>query len=264
MARTITEILHEITQRAATYPELDEMEQNDSVVQIWRVAKQVMALGMAQVDQSIDALKLEIDDKINSDEQGGVQWYREQILAYQQGYALAIIDNRPRYLTIDTSARIVKHVSVTEPATGGLEIKVAGNDETTIVPLTTDQLAGVKAYLTQVKFAGTAFTIVSNAPNVVDYTVTAEIDKSVLNAVKVRRAIIKAIENFHNSLEFNGTLYVSKVTDVLQKIEGIIDVEIIRARILIDNVRTVFARKYNPPSGYVKLDKEVLEVTIEE
>ena len=254
MARSIQEILTEIEAKSATYPELNELEQNESVVQVWGMAKQVMALGIAQVDQSIDALRKELNDKINSDEHGGVEWYRQQIFKYQHGDSLAIINNRPGYVTVNPGARVVKHVSVTEPAGGGLAIKAAGNDGSAIVPLTTDQLAGLSAYLTRVKFAGITFTLSSNSPNRVYYTITVEIDKSVFNAVEAKKAIEKAIEKYHKSLAFNGTLYLSKVTDAIQDIEGIIDVDITRAHVMATAHRNeLISRKYNAPAGYVIL-----------
>ena len=65
MARTIEEILQEIDARAAEHPQLEGLESNASAAQVWRAAKQVMALGMAQVEHAIDALKAEEVDAPN-------------------------------------------------------------------------------------------------------------------------------------------------------------------------------------------------------
>ena len=263
MARSIDEILSEINAKAASYPSLESIEQNTSVVQVWRAVKQVMALGIAQIDQSIDALKAELDDKINTHERGGIEWYREQVLAYQHGDPLTLINNRPKYASLNEGAQIVKHVSVSEVSGGGLDFKVAGNEGSEISPLTTDQLAGVKSYLNQIKFAGTKFTLSSLPANLVDYKIVAEIDRSVFNDAETKTAIAKKIKEYHISFDFNDTLYLNHITDALQSIEGIIDIQITRAHILIDEARIEFTRKYNPPSGYVMLDADNLNITIE-
>ena len=171
--------------------------------------------------------------RISRDEPGGVEWYRQKALEYQHGHQLAIRDNRPGYLSLDEAARIVRHVSVVEASSdGALQVKAAGNDGSNIAPLTHDQRAGLRAYLERVKIAGTLIQVTSATPEQVAYSITAEIDPSVLDAEAAQMALFKTLDSYHKALDFNHTLYLSKATDAMQAVEGILDVEIAQARYL--------------------------------
>ena len=254
--------------RVADFPELSDLEANSSVAQVWEYAKEVFALGTAQIEQSQDLLQEEVQTLIDDREPGGKEWYRERVMAYQHGDSLVVINNRPGYSVIDETKQIVKHVSVVEEQpNGALLIKAARNDGS-IIQLSVDEVAGLTAYLSRVKVAGTLITVQSLLPNQVAYDVVVEVDKSVLNETGQRvdgsadTPVFDTLEVFHQDIDFNDILYLSRATDALQEIEGVIDVQITAASYFDGTDWVAIDRKYASEAGYVRLDIDQSNLTI--
>ncbi len=255
-----------MNQKAKEYPGLSELEANHSVVQVWNYAKQVMALGIAQAEHAVDQLNAEVRQMVNKDEPGGIGWYRQKAFDYQHGDQLLVINNRPAYLTPNPAARIVQQVSVTEsPADGSLTFKVAKDTGGDSPVLTEAEQDGFRDYIGRIKIAGTLITVQSDLPDKISYNIVVEADPAVLTG-HVRRTVYQTLDRFHQSIEFNTVLYLSKATDALQAIPGIIDVEITSAYAgaagvsLTENHRV--NRKYETIAGYVKLDRNDSSVTL--
>ena len=266
MTRTPEDILKDMNKRAEQYDALTQLESNDSAVQVWAYAKHVMALGVAQAEHAVDQLRAEIRAIINKDEPGGIEWYRKQAFAWQHGDRLIVVNNRPGYLTLKPAAQIIKQVSVTESSTdGSLTFKVAKqNAQKEVQPLNEEEIAGFTDYLNRVKLAGTLVRVESRLPDDIRYAIVVEADPAVFTQnAAIKTAIYNALDAFHQSIEFNTVLYLSKVTDALQKIPGITDVEITRAeaRASGSSFSTV-NRRYEASAGYVKLNKKASSVTL--
>lgn len=224
----------------------------------------MMAFGILQLEKSQELIRQEIQALIDNREPGGLAWYREKVLAYQHGDVLTIINNRPTYLVIDTQKQLVKHVSVVETFTNGtLLVKIAGDN---LTQLSSDVVAGIATYLQRVKVAGTLITVQSLPADMVAYNITVEVDKSVIDASGKAingsdTPIYDAIDKFHKNIDFNDVLYLSKVTDALQAVGGVLDVEITESR-YFDTTWKVIDRKYSSKAGYVNLDRNNSNLTI--
>ena len=267
MARTLEEIQQVIQQAAASFPELSDMETNPSTVQVWKYAKRVMALGIRSVEEIVDVHKQEVEANINTQAFRGLDWYKDKVLQYQHGDSLVVAANQVVYPAIDPTKRIIAQVAIVESQTNGsLEIKVA-KDANGLTALSADELAGLQTYLNRIKIAGTLVTTTSGNAVLVRYNVNVEVDKLVLNGQAARidgtttTPVQEALEAFHQSLEFNGTLFLSKATNAVQDVEGIIDVELTAT--YSDGVSWLpITRKLLPTSGYVSLYQEMTTINV--
>ena len=261
MARTLEEIQQNIQKEASRFPELSDLEANPSTVQVWKYAKMVMTLGIRTVEAIIDVHKQDVEAKLNRQAFGGLQWYKEKVLEYQHGDSLVVAANQVVYPAIDPAKRIIAQVAVTESQTNGsLEIKVA-KDNNGLTALSADELAGLQTYLNRIKIAGTLVTANSGNAVPVRYNVNVEVDKSVLNRRAERidgtttTPVQEALDAFHKSLQFNGTLFLSKAVDAVQNVEGIMDVEL--AAFYFNGISWhKINRKLISDSGYVSLDQQ--------
>lgn len=264
MARTQEQILLEIQTEADKYPDLSQLQNNASAAAVWDYAKRVMASGIAVIEQTLDQHKLDVQQLIDEQQNGIIDWYKEQILAYQHGDDVVVQNNRIIYETIDPAKQIIKQVDIDESAVdGSLTVKVAKGNP--LEPLTATELAGLQAYLARIKIAGTLITVASDPAILVRYTVGVEIDRLILNDNVERldgtttTPVQDALEAFHKSLQFNGTLYLSKASNAVQTVDGILDVQL-TAEYFNGSTWVAINRKFEPASGYVSLDSTTLNV----
>ena len=172
MSRTISVIYdeimaekHSMEQLSALQPDEDTAQTmlteltSTSKVAVWRLWAWLISVAIWTHEMLWDALKAEIDAIVDAAIPGTAKWYREQVLAYQHGDELETIGNKIQYAGIIEAAQIIKQCSVEEYG-GQLKIKVAKADN---VPLATLESGGLAAYLAEVKFAGTALLIISDA-----------------------------------------------------------------------------------------------------
>ncbi len=262
MALTSEQYTQIITDKAAEFPELSELEANPSRVPEWLYIKQVQGFLWKSIAEMVDQHKAETDLKIVQQETGTLSWYRDKVLAYQHGDPLTLINNVPGYNLPDPAKQIIAHASLKEVQVNDetvIDIKVAKANGDDLEAIDVLELAGLQTYLAKIKFAGTKLLVQSLPPDQVYYDLDIEVDQTIIGLDGKRldgttdTPILDAIGAFHKSIGEDGVLYLSKVVDALQSISGVIDVEM-SAAFYSDNGWQAINRKWESPATYMELD----------
>ncbi|MCY4418871.1 MAG: hypothetical protein OXB93_03380 [Cytophagales bacterium] len=270
MARKREEIIAQMNQWASQHKELRELEQNTSRTSVWKYAKQVMAFAIQTLERMMDHHKEEIRKEIQTQKVGTHHWYFQKTLAFQYGDLLSVIDNEPRYLTLDPSKQIVKHAALSENAQGGLDIKVVKTDgRNDPVPLNMDEQSALLAYLNQIKFAGTKIRVISRPANLIGLKLQVEMDKQIFNSEgellgqSGHYPVRDTMEKYLKNLPFDSILYISKLTDAIQALPGIEDVHFTETRFLNEETSSyeVFHRKLTAPAGHLALAESETQIS---
>jgi hypothetical protein len=278
MARTISEIYNSIiaekntmSQLVAMLPNTDDAQTlltnltSTSKVAVWRLWAWLISVAIWTHEMLWDAFKSEIDAIVDAAIPGTAKWYREQVLAYQHGDELETIGNKIQYAGIIEAAQIIKQCSVEEYG-GQLKIKVAKADN---VPLATLELGGLTDYLAEVKFAGTALLIISDAADKLRLNVSVYVNTTLISIEGVSLAtpgtypVVDAIKAFIASLPWDGTVYLSKLTDAIQAVPGVTDVTINQATASKNSPVSFSAivRKYQTYAGHIIFDDANSNIT---
>jgi hypothetical protein len=237
MSRTVKEIYDEMIGFKESSGNLDDLLPNTgesysnllaeltatSKVAIWRLWCYVIAVSIFYHEQQFDNFVAIVEDLVANAEAGTPRWYQEQVLKFQYSDTLVYQANgRYEYNTIDTSLQVVKRCAIQERPDGVVVVKTAKLSAGLPVPLSSPELTSLQAYMRQIKFAGTRLSVVSfNADSLkVYYTIYYD---PIIDVAIIQSAVEAAINNYIQNLPFNGAFNITKLTDALEGIEGVID-----------------------------------------
>lgn len=271
MARTIQEIYDAIAAEKSSMSSLNALQPgvdsaqdllsdvaSPSKVADWRLWIWLVAVVVHLFERSMDIFTAEIDEKVLATKSHSLPWYQLRALAFQYGHALAFNTELEKYeyLVDDEAARIVAKAS-TEELNSYVLVKVT--KEAGI--LTTGELVAFKAYMDNVKDAGTPIFAISEPAD--QFKITADIyyDPQVLapNGSLLSDGavfpVIDQLEAYKESIGFNGLLEKTKMVDYMQKAEGILNpvLRVLEAKSHTDPYQIVDVY-YKPYSGHYALD----------
>lgn len=229
MARTLTEIFTEAKEARKKYLELTEFE-NSSKMSIMDAITWVTASCIWTFENLLDVFKVDIAQDINNRINGTPAYYANALLKYQDKDTLEINEEGTAfsYPTIDEKKRIITCASYQEYAEEGfhdkgLILKVAKGSPGNYEQLDDDELIRVKAYIEQIKFAGTLIKVVSRKGDILIPRVTVYYDGAI-TADEVYQNIANSLNEFIASVNFDSVIYAQKVVDAIQKAEHVVDV----------------------------------------
>lgn len=228
-----------------------------SKVAIWRLDLWVQAVGIHYHEKYIDSV-------ISKGEPGTLPWYRDQVLAYQHGDPLVLQQGKYVYSPIVPANRIIKQASAFQSGNGTLNFKVAKESGGALAPLSSAELAAFTNYLNLVKFAGTLVNIITDVADVAKIGYDIFYDPLVFNS---NGSLISnpsvfpvedAIENYLQSIPFDGLLIMAALTDKVQQIPGVINVvltlaEAKYASLPYQDILAIQGQKYRPYAGYLEV-----------
>lgn len=199
----------------------------------------VFSFALFLFEKLFDQHKLEIDTALYEQKSGTPRWYRNMALAFQHGFDLLYdsdqFDNTTATIDQIEASKIIKYCSVKESfESNKLTIKVAGDDGTTLIPLTAPQLESFADYMQEIKYAGVRLNIVNNPADKLvlimaiyrDVLVIDENGNSILNGGKPVETAIRA---YMKSLPFDGELVLNDLIANLRTVPGVNNVNIINA-----------------------------------
>ncbi len=256
MARTSQEIEQELDNEISNYPELNELQANGSMVSFWNYCKKVIVFLALQLEILFDKHKEEVNTIISKTETGSLDWYINLCYEYQHGDSLIVDNNRPVYSEIDLTKRIIKRVSIVEQNDASLHIKVVKEVAGELVKLDVIELSSFTAYIFRRKIAGTKITVQSLDADQLALSATIQLDPLLYNSSgqllsdTSQEPVKNEIKNFLKTFDFGGILYLSKLTDKIMDLEGIIDFYITSTELN----GASFNQKVVSPAGYIKLD----------
>lgn len=163
-----------------------------------------------------------------------VRWYKKQCLNYLDGLSLTWVEDQ--FFYYDTTninnvdeRRIIKQCSVLESNNGELVIKVAKEVNGQLQPLSTDELNRFKAYVRDIKAAGTRIRFINLPADTLKIALTVYVDINLidlqtgrlLNTAEEVYPVKDAIQSYLSNLEFNGAFVKEFFRDQIQKAEGV-------------------------------------------
>lgn len=233
---------------------------SNSKTAIWRLWIYVFAFVSWVQEKFWEQIKIEIQEIADKAQPGNNLWLEEQIKLFQNGDTLKYLkDRNPKYYyeSIDPDKQIIKRVSLVRVG-NVTKVKVATeDDEGELSKLTTQQLVNFQAFLNQVQFAGTSLNASSLDADILHTDLTIYFDNK-----SPEEEVTKAYQQYLielNGLNFNGTFYTSELIKRLKMVNNVIDVgiNIVEAKSAIGEFVQI-NRKYEPVSGYLKIDPQSL------
>lgn len=239
MARSVEEIKEVIKTEIRTYSEFDNFlfpEDGGSSVSIFNLIIFVTAATTFVFEVIMDNLKTEVTEIANRAPSGNESWVRRQILNFQYGDVITINTTdataddyfEPKYDVVDTTKRIVTQCAVFDNNTD-IAIKVGKGDAGSVTALTSTELAALENY-----YYGTSSTEGIGFAGVTANFVNLESDRMRVEATvhylgqyveaTVKTNVISAIDAFFASFtdeNFGGNVYMNKLVDAIQAVEGV-------------------------------------------
>jgi hypothetical protein len=244
--RTIQEIYNAMVAEKQSYTELESLQpaidnsqqllsdlNSKSKVAVWRLFLFVVAVSQWVLEGLFYSHRAEIDAIIAQNQYGTGNWYNQRALAFQVGDALTVVNGKILYETIDLSKRIVKY-SATVPG-NIIQIKIAGESGGNLTKITNTspdyQLNQIQAYFNQIKPLGTRVSVTSNDADTLKIVATIYYDPLLIKSDgslisdSSKRPVDIAINTYLKGIGFNGKLNIQKLTDAIQAVDGVIDVD---------------------------------------
>lgn len=272
MARSIGTIYGEIvaykdSQSAisALAPSADTEQQllaaltSTSKVAIWRLWAYITAVAIYTHEVLWDLFRAEVQAKADAAIAGTALWYRQQVFDYQHGDTLVYnpATGKYGYAAADEPARIVKRCAVIERVDGVVAFKVAKLSGGVPVGLSAPEVTALAQYIKKIRFAGTMFTLTSGNGDIIRVQATIYYD-GVVPVATITANVKAAIEGYIGALPFNGELLLSRLTDEVQAVEGVVDVVLanVQTKTVPSDPYTVINRRHVPVYGYYIIDTD--------
>jgi len=248
MARSIEEIKNEILQDKISRPELDGLNSTSQTAE-WLLWVDVIANAIYTEESFIDQLKAEIDQKIDEQQSGTASWYQTKCFEFQLGDDL---QNDGTYAVIDETKQIITRASVTENDTGVLLIKVAKGSVGNETQLDSSELSQFAEYIEKIKFAGTQVSVISLNADEMRITGTIYYDP-IFSVTQIQERVRTSLETYIESeIPFNGIILYNTIVDVLQRVDGVYDINLSELMIRASGADNIVTISYQLASGYVK------------
>ena len=226
MARSITEIQTQILDKFSDNPILSQFNSTSSVA-IYKLIIYVVAFAIFIHEQIFDLHKAEIDDLILNQKSGRPTWYRTMALKFQYGFDLIedtdFFDNTGQTQSAIDDSMIVKYAAVNESEESSrLIIKIAGEENEELAPLTLEQRQAFEAYIQEIRYAGVQTTVINYRPDLLFLNLQIQRDPLVLDAdgMSIRDGnfpVNEAIQSYMKLLPFDGEFVIF---DFLKYIEA--------------------------------------------
>ena len=233
MARSIQDIQQLIYAQKAQEPALSSLN-STSKVAIWRLWVYIISVAIWSLEKLFDLHRTDIDKRLTELKPHTARWYRSKALAFQYGFSLSLDsdkydDDDKQWFTkeqIDAS-KIIKYSAVVESKNEGrLIVKIAGEQDDTLQPITDVQKQAFEAYLQEIKDAGVRLSVVNYQPDILHLQMKIVYDPLVLDSngqsiTHATKPVETAIKDYLKRLPFNGELVLARLIDALQQAEGV-------------------------------------------
>jgi hypothetical protein len=242
--RTQEQIEQEIIAAKNSYTELSGLN-SVSQTAIWRLWIRLTAFVHYTLEKLFDVFSQEIDNRIAQNRAGTLAWYARKAREFQIGDSLNTLGE---YNVVNAAKCIITRCSVHE-VTGGISIKIAKSEPPT--PLNASELQSFTQYVNKIKFAGVGVNIINLAAEFV--IVNIEILYSFVGEEDARNKVKQAIQEYLDSISFDGEFVTNDMITICRSKQGIIDVLVNHVEI---NNNTVTGGRYIAISGYYTFDAD--------
>lgn len=276
MARTIKQIKSHILQMIAGDEVLSVKLTSVSKTAVWNLWAFIVASAIWILEKLFDKHISDVERIISNKTPHWPSWYCNKALDFQYGHTL--LTDSDQYETIDDEAKIIKFSAAVETFDGYLKLKVAKASGSTLLKLSGDfPNNGLSApmednsggsgeklafynYMQKVKDAGVKIRFVSQDPDHLRLVIDAYFDPMVLDNEGKRldgtnnTSLQDAINNYIESLPFNGEFTNMALTDAMQAVDGIKIPQLLSAEAYWGAYEwETISAKYNPEAGWLKV-----------
>lgn len=204
-------------------PEL-EWDKQVSSVSVINLMVYVVAVAQYATEWLFEQFKQDVEKRIDAALPGTISWYWNKVMSFQYGVDLNEYGN---YDLVDPNKRIISHCSILE-VYNGILVKVNKGVEFDV--LDEKEKTALEAYLSRIKFAGTAVSVYSYQPDDLDLGIRIWRNPLVLNSDGSAvsgdgtNLIEEAIDRYLNGIVYGGNFNKTRLIDAIQSVDGIEDV----------------------------------------
>lgn len=231
MSRSIKDIYDEAVKERNKRLELAEFS-NDSKLSIMNGITWAFAAVIYSFETLLDVFTLDISTAINSRVSGTPLFYVNALLQFQKGDELTVREDGLAcgYNEIDETKRIISQVSYSESSSdvnldNKLILKVAQGEKGDLSPVSSDDLVLIISYLNKIKFAGTRIEVTSSEGDILIPKLSVYYDGAV-REVEIYDLIEEKLNDYMMNIDFDSSIYVSKIIEAIKKAEHVTDVYI--------------------------------------
>lgn len=257
MARSIALIKQQLLDQKNAQAALSGLT-STSQTAIWNLWLFIQAFAINIFEQLLDSYKTEIETVANSAIPNTDAWVQAQAFKFQYGDNIQLVNLVPTYTTIDTAKQIVTRCSVKTDNNKICQIKVAKDTG----KLTTPELNALTTYYGYIGNAGISYNIISDDADRIE--IAADVYYDGQYTATIQSNVEAALNTYLANISFDGIIYVSKIEDTIQGVQGVKDIKltIINARrdsVAYGNGSVVYnlstgtnARLYQTYAGYIE------------
>lgn len=199
----------------------------------WRIWKNIFARAIWAFEGIMDLFRAEIEGKVQTKQPGTMAWYYDRILEFQgeaddqgnfQGDSLVVVNGVLQYENPDPARRIITQASL-RSVSGNLGVKLAkANGELNYQQLSESELLAFGLYLENIKYPGTATTVISLAADLIKYDLEIIYDP-VYTTATIDTNVKAKLAEYRKSLGFDDRIYPTKIIDKIMEAEGVVSIK---------------------------------------
>ena len=231
-----------------------------SKVADWRLWIWVVATCAYALDVVFDLALIAFEELSKSSRFGTLPWYINKAYEFQYGNSLVFQNNEFQYATVTPANQIIKRAAAQENG-NIVNIKIAKLVANVPAKLNPTEKTAADTYFNTIKPAGITLNIISDDPDELRLYIKVNYDALVLdNLGQLLTAsgtfpVEDTINNFLQSVIFDGTLELCNLIDQVQATIGVKSAYILAASARYGaNPYTTFTERYYPNAGHMKID----------
>jgi len=246
-------------------------EEEFSLVSFENTLFEIISYSIYLLEQLFNKHQNEVDEQLYNQKSGRSPWYRFMALQFQYGFALITDSDKYDNTNFTTeqieASKIIKYAAVVESQDESrMILKIAGEIDDELTPISAEVKASFDAYLMEIRFSGVRITVINYLAdklflNLRIYRDPLVIDANGMSILQGNYPIQDAINEYMKELPFDGEFIVAHFVDKLQNVSGVkiphvINIETSWIDPLVDDygIAIPIDVKAIPVSGYFKVE----------
>lgn len=237
MARSTAEIKNQMVAEKNLQSNLSGFTSNSQTSR-WGLFLWVVAQTINIFEQMLDVFKSEVEAIQAEAKPGTEAWVRWMVRKFQYDAAVPQVAQLNtstlvvEYPVVNTTFQIITRAATQITSNKTVLIKVAKSDPP--IPLAVGEVTSLQSYVSTWGIAGVNYSIVNEPADKIEVVATIFYDGQ-YNAV-IQASVEDALTNYLAQLEFNGIISVQDVTDAIQAVDGVLDVNLAQIKVRRDSI----------------------------